>query len=1171
MPRRSLVAPVAALVLLAPLAAPATGTDDRAGRRGGAAPTAGLDAPPRLDCDQWRYGPADEPAPGVLPAEFDRDGYKRTSRRDPALARSPQHLCGQKGAAVDLAWGLTTGDPSVRIAVLDSGIRWRDSAAMRDLATEAYVNLGEARPPCWPARRDGDCDGDGRFTITDFGAIPDRNRNGLADPEDLILDPAHANGRDDDRNGYVDDISGWDFLYGDNNPLDVVDHGHGTGEAIDSTAAANGLGEVGTCPRCLFIPVRVADSFIADGGRFAAGVLFALDSGAAVIQEALGALNNPRQVRRAIDAAWRRGVVVVASMADEASKHPNLPAALDRTLAVNSVRDTATPRSYLALNGCTNWGGRTVVSVPSSSCSSEATGLAAGMVGLALSEARARGLRLSAAEVLQLVRATADDVDFATPTGADPANNFDLGSGTRRYPSRPGWDAVHGYGRINAYELVRAVRRRRIPPEVDLRSPRFFSLLPGRGTVAVTGRVAAPRARAYDLRVEWAPGFNPPEHPGRDRWRVVSERRGLRRPRDGVLGRLDLGTVAAALPGGGRGVPADPATRRSDEERFSVRVRVVATARGGPTDGLIGTTQVQVFVHDDPDLWPGFPRRLAGAGTSSPVFADLDRDGRDELLVGTDDGRIHALRADGRSLPGWPVLADEVAYWPGRARWRAEGLTAPRGAFVVGAPVVTDLDGDGRDDVAAADLEGNVYAWDARGRRLPAFASTRRDGRTVARVRTDRRFAADSPAAQDRFNRTLPGIAGALVAADLDGDRRSELVAASLDRHVYAWHADGRPVAGFPVLLADPATVTAVDPVTHKVTFDPAARADPGGALLATPAVGDLDGDGRVEIVVGAQESYDEPMNAAEFTGLPGTSGNARVYALSARGRLAGGPARTPAHPDAAAYLPGWPVRVGMFQRQVLPTIGEGVGTQAAIADFLPGRPGLEVAVASVVGPMYLLGADGRSALGQVGGRDVPLKWFGGLLTADPDGFGANRTSEDLGLVLPAFTGPAAGRLRPGPGRQVATGTGGVSRLLDVATPEQQLPADDQLMAWDPAAGGTALAGFPHETPDMAFFVTPAIVDVDGDGRREVVAGNGTFTVSAVDAEGRVPRGWPKLSGGWLVGTPAAGDWDGDGRTELAVVRRDGVLLVWRTPARDRGDWPRFGGNARNTGSPARR
>ena len=88
--------------------------------------------------------------------------------------------------------------------------------------------------------------------------------------------------------------------------------------------------------------MRVGDSFIADGGRFAAGVLFGLDSGADVIQEALGAINNPRQAQLAIDAAYRRGVPVIASMADEASKHPNLPGALDHTIPVNSVTDSRT-------------------------------------------------------------------------------------------------------------------------------------------------------------------------------------------------------------------------------------------------------------------------------------------------------------------------------------------------------------------------------------------------------------------------------------------------------------------------------------------------------------------------------------------------------------------------------------------------------------------------------------------------------------------------------------------------------------------------------------------------------------------------------------------------------------------------------------------------------------
>ncbi|MBV9950677.1 MAG: hypothetical protein JO291_01905, partial [Acidimicrobiia bacterium] len=477
-------------------------------------------APPtgnRLDCEHFRYGPADEPA--SLPAEYDRTNYKRTSQRDPAFADSPQNLCGQEGSAVDLAWGLSRGEDDVRIAVLDSGIKWRDAGAMADLATQAYVNLGEAQPPCWPAVRSGDCNHDGHFDVTDFGAIADRNGNGVADPEDLILDPRWNNGVDDDHDGWVDDISGWDFLYGDNDPLDTVEYGHGTGEAEDSTAAENGSGDVGNCPGCRFIPVRVGDSFIADGGRFAAGVLFALDSGADVVQEALGAINNPRQAQEAIDAAYRRGVVVVASMADEASKHPNLPSSLEHTMTVNSVTEKTndlvgddTVHGYLALNGCTNFGGRTFVSVPSGACSSEATGQSAGMVGLIESYARQQHVApspslaagpgrnvLTANEVMQIVRSTADDIDFSTPTEVDPANNFGTPNGsllldTVRYPTTKGWDATFGYGRVNAYEMLKAVRARRIPPEAMIDGPKWFDVLPTSGTVPVTGRVAADRA-----------------------------------------------------------------------------------------------------------------------------------------------------------------------------------------------------------------------------------------------------------------------------------------------------------------------------------------------------------------------------------------------------------------------------------------------------------------------------------------------------------------------------------------------------------------------------------------------------------------------------------------------------------------------------------------------------
>ncbi len=1125
-----------------------------------------------LDCTTWRYGPADEPA--SLPTEYDRNDYKRTSLRDPnpALANSPHQLCGQKGSALDLAWGLSQGDPSVVIAVLDSGIKWRDAGAMADLATKAYLNLGEVQPPCFPGQADGDCNHDGVFDITDFGAIPDRNGNGLADPEDLILDPANNNGVDDDHNGYVDDISGWDFLYGDNDPLDTVAYGHGTGEAEDSTAAANGTGSVGGCPECRFLPVRVSDSFIADGGRFAAGVLFALDSGAAVIQEALGALNNPEQAQQAIDAAYRRNVVVVASMADEASKHPNLPGALEHTMAVNSVRTiTANPfgggavQGYLALNGCTNFGGRTFVSVPSSACSSEATGQASGMVGLLLSYARAQGVTLSADEVMQLVRSTADDIDFSTPNGVDPANDFGTPSGnplldTVRYPSRQGWDATFGYGRVNAYELLRAVKARAVPPVAMIDTPSWFDVLPTSGTATVTGHVAAPRATSYDYRVEWAPGLQPPAYPATDTWTTAQAVNGLTGPRNGTLATLDLASIAAALPDGGHGSPVDPSNQnRPDEERFSVRLRVVVTAHGGDGDGLRGEMQKQVFVHDDPDLVAGFPRRVAGASASSPRFADLLGDGRTELLVATSDGKIHAYLPDGTEPPGFPLVGDVSPWWPtGSATATRDGIDAPSGAFMVGAPAVGDLDGDGHQEIVDADLNGKVYVWGA-------------DGSRVATMSVDPAYSSDRTTAQDEFNRTKPAFAAAPALGDLDGDGTLEIVAAAMDRHVYAWHADGSPVAGFPVLVVDPATVDAVDPVTHRVTFKASANARQGGELVTTPTVADIDGDGHLDIVIGAQEEYVEPPNVGDgasvlsLLGVAGAAGNARVYAIAGNGTLAVRPHPATANPDAGAYLPGWPAKVSLLSTELLPTIGGGVSLPAVVGDVDPAHPGVEVVVASAAGTMYVLDQQGRSVYGSTAAGALPLVWSAGLRLEDAAQFGANRNSNDIVASAIGFGGPAVGELQGGGTKEVAAPGLGITRLIDLLAPDLQLPNDDQVMAWD-GATRKPLAGFPQTSPDLAFFVQPAIADVNGDGANEVLAGNGTYTLSAFDATGSAPAGWPKLTGGWTLGTPAVGDWDGDGHNEVAQQRRDGVLLVWHTAGTAAPAWGSWNCDAYNSG-----
>ena len=319
---------------------------------------------------------------------------------------------------------------------------------------------------------------------------------------------------------------------------------------------------------------------------------------------------------------------------------------------------------------------------------------------------------------------------------------------------------------------------------------------------------------------------------------------------------------------------------------------------------------------------------------------------------------------------------------------------------------MADIDADGTPEIVVSDFGGDVSVWEADG--------DVQEGAWPAHV--DPTFSLDDPAVVDEHNRMKLGIVSSPAVGDLDGDGQLEIVVAALDRHVYAWHADGRPVAGFPVLVVDPAKVTAVDPVTHHVTFVPTSTVTEGGELTATPTLADLTGDGRPEIVIGAQEAYEETPNigpASPITALldsAGDVGNARLYAISPDGTNASYPDRNAAHPADQAYLPGWPVSLAMMQLEALPTIGDGVATQAIVADVSP-APGVEVIASAAVGPLYVLNAAGDSVFGAPAGRDAPLAWAAGLFNQGAARFGALRNSNDIAGTLVAFGGAAAGHL----------------------------------------------------------------------------------------------------------------------------------------------------------------
>jgi hypothetical protein len=1001
--------------------------------------------------------------PALCPPDDPRFPGRWEFRSDipPSVDRTKMHPAevelGSIGFSLDRAWQLTLGRDDVVIAVLDSGTRWDD----RDLLHKYHLNAGELPPPAGSVEHDAN--GDGVFDVRDYAGderVRDRNANGVLDPQDLIL--AFSDCRDDDGNGYPDDVCGYDFFGGehcgtrgaDNDARDDTDFGHGTG--IASTAAAetnNGIGDAGVCPKCRVMPVRIGDSFVVDANRFAHGLVFAARTGASVVASAVGSYNNTPAARAALDFAYERGVAVIASAADEFSYHHNYPSVHNHALYVNAVRDNHAQdhrkaSTFWGLNPCTNFGARVWVTVPARSCSSGATSRLAGLTGLLYSAALEAGLgRLEAEEAYQLLRRTADDLDNSAPDW-----------GKLRWPAKAGFDQLHGYGRVNAHRAVGAVLEGRIPPIADLANPEWFAVVSpvAQPVVPVGGTIRLPRAKRASYTLEYALGVEPREN----EYRVVA-RGDVQQEKTGNLGLLDF--TKLPLPGG------PPPVDRESRDRYSVSLRLRVT----DDRGLTSEARRSFFVFHDPSWFGSFPLQLGASGEAAPVLADLDGDGADEIVLPTADGLLRIVRRDGGGLSEVRAPLDE-------------GFPAPRGSAdaplaseelrretVVRAAAVGDLAGRGAPVVVVASREGKVYVFDRDGERVAPFPVSIDPG--LARDPSPERVVES-------------GILTGPVLADLDGRPGLEIVVTALDGHVHAWRGDGTPLAGFPVLAA-------TGGVPHKI--------------VSTPAVGDVDGDGSPEIVFGTNGSGE---------------GLASLFAVRAAGN---------ADPR-GAFLDGWaPYGVPTLRGQLLPTLSAGIHMTPVLVDA-DADGDQEVVVYAVTGTSVLMVDHARGGPREVARYDLApsadseirgtsfVGGTGSALLADTDGDGAGELYAPL-MPLRMLT------LRTSPG----------------------VPIDVPLAlgGWKLAQAGETrpmLPGWPRRMEDLMLFARPAAVDVDSDGRLEVVMGSGGYLLHAFRPDGGEAEGFPKFTGGWIFSAAAAGDLDGDGRPELVAVTREGYLFAWK-------------------------
>jgi subtilisin family serine protease len=132
-----------------------------------------------------------------------------------------------------------------------------------------------------------------------------------------------GNGIDDDRNGFVDDVMGWDFVGNENNPMD--EESHGTHVAGTIAAGNNGFGVTGVAYNARIMPVRVMNAQgQGDSDAISRGIHYAADNGARVINLSLGGNYNQVTID-AVRYATLKGSVVVMAAGNAGGTQPISP------------------------------------------------------------------------------------------------------------------------------------------------------------------------------------------------------------------------------------------------------------------------------------------------------------------------------------------------------------------------------------------------------------------------------------------------------------------------------------------------------------------------------------------------------------------------------------------------------------------------------------------------------------------------------------------------------------------------------------------------------------------------------------------------------------------------------------------------------------------------------
>lgn len=133
-----------------------------------------------------------------------------------------------------------------------------------------------------------------------------------------------GNGIDDDGNGYIDDVRGWDCVNNDNDPMD--DNGHGTHVAGIVGAEKNNFGTTGVAYNCTIMPVKCGNSSgTFNNSDIAEAIRYAYMNGADIISMSIGGSAISLEVQEALEQAYTSSFLVAAAGNDTAQNEFRYP------------------------------------------------------------------------------------------------------------------------------------------------------------------------------------------------------------------------------------------------------------------------------------------------------------------------------------------------------------------------------------------------------------------------------------------------------------------------------------------------------------------------------------------------------------------------------------------------------------------------------------------------------------------------------------------------------------------------------------------------------------------------------------------------------------------------------------------------------------------------------